>query len=63
MPAADPTAVRSGPADPGPPLRLAPELEAHVAACPICRDGNLSACPLGLALSHALIAGTASGDE
>ena len=63
MPAAEPTAVRSAPTEPMPPVGLASELEAHVAECPICRDGNLSACPVGLALSHALAAPAASGEE
>ncbi len=63
MSAADRTGARSGPAEPTPPLGLAPELEAHVGVCPICRDGNMDACPAGLALSHALAAASAAGEE
>jgi len=32
------------------------EQTAHVTVCPICRDGNIRSCPVGLALSHALAA-------
>lgn len=36
---------------------LAAELESHLAACPACRQGDPAACPVALALAHALAAG------
>ncbi|MHB8325341.1 MAG: hypothetical protein ACYDEA_05595 [Candidatus Dormibacteria bacterium] len=46
-----------------PPLNLAAEAGEHAADCPVCWDGNASACPVGLALSHALAASGADHTE
>ena len=36
--------------------RLAVELADHVATCPVCRPGNMYACPAGMARNHSFAA-------
>ena len=47
-------AARSGGDDPL--TQLAVELADHMATCLTCRQGNVAACPGGMALNHAFAA-------
>ena len=48
--------IAAGPGGNDPLIRLAVELADHVATCPVCRPGNMYACPGGMALNHAFAA-------